>query len=359
MRTTFKSYYEYTKKLLVSIVVPFYNARNTLKGLLLSLLSQDFPKDNYEIVLVDDATTDGSREIVEDFIKESPVRIRLLSSNKHKGCFSARNLGITASEGEIIAFTDADVIADKKWLRCLVNSLLKDESLAGVCGRVAIDDILIYPVLIAPSEAVGITSHGQRFGTCNIAYRKQILSIVGGFDERFDPRYRGDSDLGIRIIKAGFKIAYEPKAVIHHPARELSLSDLWKMGMAHSKDNLLYAKHGDLSRYGIGSILTHKPILKIFSSAGIIFFGGLIIFLLALALLGSILTLTLLFLVAISWILFFISQGYKHRIISVIPQGKRISIKLRIKASIWLIFHLIFVMIFRIYGSIKYRNLFI
>ena len=102
---------------MISIVVPVKNSKKTLRNLLTSLLDQDFPKTDYEIVLVDDGSSDGSLETIEDIVKSSIVGIKVIKLPEGRGCFHARNKGIEMAEGEIIAFIDSDEIADRVWLK--------------------------------------------------------------------------------------------------------------------------------------------------------------------------------------------------------------------------------------------------
>ena len=106
------------KKPFFSIVVPFYNKEKSLDICLRSLVAQDFPKDNYEIVAVNNNSTDASYSIIENY-----QNIRLIEE-KEQGAYAARNTGIRHAQGSFIVFTDADAQAHPTWLssiyRCLI-----------------------------------------------------------------------------------------------------------------------------------------------------------------------------------------------------------------------------------------------
>lgn len=340
--------------LMISIVVPFKNSKKTLRNLLESLLDQDFPKTDYEIVLVDDGSSDGSLETVSDLVKSSIVRIKIVRLLENKGCFHARNKGIDASEGEIIAFIDSDEIADKMWLRRLVEPLFENKDLCGVSGKVITDahKTLILPVVTAPIGATKMTGEVVFAGTGNVAYRKNDLLEIGGFDESFDPKWRGDSDLCLRLLEMGLKIIYEPNAIIYHPTREPSLGEIWKEGFKRYKDVLLYSKHSKnskLVKHHVGSGFT-KPFGHFSPLSIFIFASG---FLAAYVALQSLLSLFYFGIISYAaWLLFFMFIGYKF--VSTGPQPR---IPLRFKAALVLPFYFFAVFLGRLYGCIKYQTL--
>jgi glycosyltransferase involved in cell wall biosynthesis len=339
---------------MISIIVPFKNSKKTLRNLLISLLDQDFPKTDYEIVLVDDGSSDGSLETVSDLVKSSIVRIKIRRLPESKGCFHARNKGVEASEGEIIAFIDSDEIADKMWLRRLVEPLFEDKDVCGVSGKVITDahKTLILPVVTAPIGATG-TIEGVVFaGTGNVAYRKSTLLEIGGFDEAFDPKWRGDSDLCLRVLERGLKIIYEPDAIVYHPARELSLGEIWKEGFKRYKDVLLYSKHSKNSKFvkhHVGDGFT-KPFGRFSPLSIFVLVSGFLAIYLALQ--NPLLLLYLIFTSFIVWFFFFVFYGYK-----LVSIGNKPRISLRSKAAFALPFYLFAVFLGRLYGCIKYGAL--
>jgi glycosyltransferase involved in cell wall biosynthesis len=203
----------------VSVVVPVYNGERTIEECIKSLLNLEYPKEKYEIIVVDNNSADNTVEIV----KKYPVR---LLHEKKQGPYAARNLGIKNAKGEIVAFTDADCIADKGWLRQLIKNF-KGATIAGVGG-----EILSYnPKTLVErySDKSGILSQksflNSKFrglkmpfiATANAAYKKGILNEIGLFDDSF--LIGGDVDLAWRVLLKGYRIVYAPKALIYHKHR--------------------------------------------------------------------------------------------------------------------------------------------
>ena len=112
----------------VSVVIPVYNGERTLGRCLESLLKQNYPRDAFEIIVVENSSTDATTEVAQRY----PVRVL---HNSERGPASARNMGIANSQSEIIAFTDADCIAHVDWLRELVQPY-SDPEVGGVAGEI-------------------------------------------------------------------------------------------------------------------------------------------------------------------------------------------------------------------------------
>lgn len=228
----------------VSVVVPFYNAKIFLPNLLDSLLNQTYPKEKYEILLVDDCSTDDSPKTVTEIIKKqtkNPNNIKLIRTDKRGGAAEARNIGIKNSKGEIIAFTDADAIPEAEWIQKLVQGFI-DKIVGGVAGEITTDfERMLYPWRISPAGAAG-------FPTCNVAYRRNVLVECNLFDEGFRYPWREDADLGYRVLDKGFKIAQINDAVVYHPAKQNTIRSLLRYAKYFSEDVLLFKKHPLRSR---------------------------------------------------------------------------------------------------------------
>lgn len=200
----------------VSIVVPVYNGERTIEKCIKSLLNIEYPKENYEIIIVDNNSTDTTVEIV----KKYPVK---LLHEKKQSSYAARNFGVKNAKGEIVAFADADCIADKGWLRQLVKNF-KDEAIAGVGGEILaytpeniIERYSVKSNILSQKnffEFVFVNLKMPFIATANAAYKKEILKEIGLFDDSFTSG--GDVDLAWRITFKGYKIVYEPKALIYH-----------------------------------------------------------------------------------------------------------------------------------------------
>jgi glycosyltransferase involved in cell wall biosynthesis len=110
----------------VSVIVPTYNRASLLKRLLESLREQTYPADKFEVLVVDDGSTDETPQVVEEFARSAPFAVRYFRQPR-KGPAAARNLGIQQSRGEIVAFVDSDVTVAKDWLTNAVHYFLTDK----------------------------------------------------------------------------------------------------------------------------------------------------------------------------------------------------------------------------------------
>ncbi len=219
----------------VSVVVPTYNRARLLVLLLQSLQEQSYPPNCFEVIIVDDGSTDETEQVVKRFAATAPFPIVYLRQPQ-KGPAAARNLGIRHSRGDLIAFADSDVTVANDWIANAVAYFQKQQ-VDGVEGR---------------TEACGTETpfahrahnlNGGQFLTCNIFYTKAILQKVGGFDERFRAPHREDSDLAWRILEVGGRIVFAPDVVAFHPYfPKRPLATLKSLSLLQY-DYLLFFKH--------------------------------------------------------------------------------------------------------------------
>ena len=318
----------------VSVVVPYRNAKAFLPNLIESFLNQNYPKDKYEAILVDDASTDKSSDMITNIIKDSQEmnQIKILRCNESGGPAKARNTGIKNSKGEIIAFTDADAIPNKDWLTELVKGF-KDDSIGGVTGKVVTKfQELLYPLRVSPIS---------EFVTCNIAYKRKVLTQSGLFDEKFKCPFREDSDLAYRILDQGYKIIHQNSAVVYHPVKQIKLKDLLRVPRYHAYDILLFKKHPKRAKATVDIRLCR------FSTSGV-------------AVILSVLIILSFFIIApIEWsmiytLFYFFLTTLALSIIKPSAKGK--NLKFRIQGAIWHELYLLFTVIGHVIGSIKFKK---
>lgn len=199
----------------VSVIVPVYNGEKVIGSCLKSLLNQNYPKKNYEIIVVDDGSTDNSVEVVKKF-----KRVKLIRQ-KHKGPAAARNLGVKHAKGSIVLFTDADCIPSRNWIKSMVEPF-KDKQVVGVAGTYK---TLNKESLVARFAGYEIEERHEKMkenktidfiGTYSAAYRKNVFLKFGGFDESFTMASGEDPELSFRLSKAGLKMVFQPKAWVWH-----------------------------------------------------------------------------------------------------------------------------------------------
>lgn len=199
----------------ISVVVATYNGGRTLRPCLQSLQKLNYP--NYEIVVVDDGSTDDTASILESFSGIEVVR------QPNKGLSEARNAGIRAASGDIVAFTDSDCFVDPDWLYHLAREFQND-SLAGVGGPNLTPEAPTEAgkaVALAPGHATHVLiehDNAEHVPGCNMAFRRRDLLEIGGFDPVF--RKAGDDvDLAWRLLDLGKRIGFSTAGFVWHHRR--------------------------------------------------------------------------------------------------------------------------------------------
>lgn len=258
----------------VSVVVCSYNGARTLEDCLKSLEKVRYP--DYEVIFVDDGSKDNSQEIVARYPWVRNIK------QVNKGLSVARNVGIAAAQGEIVAFTDSDCMADEDWLYYLVQALQSSEKFAAVGGpniSPAATDWIQATVASAPgspSHVLLTDTVAEHVPGCNMAYYKWALEQIGGFD----PEYRkagDDVDVCWRIMQLGFQIGFSPSAIVWHYRRFTVQAYFGQQKGYGEAEALLRYKH--LNYFGsTGSAIWHGRVyssvrLDPFFSRPIIYHG--------------------------------------------------------------------------------------
>lgn len=214
----------------ITVIVPSYNKKQFLPGLIKSLLDQDY-RGSYEIKIIDDGSTDGSEDVVKPFLSKKLSYIR----QRNSGPASARNLGLKSSSGKIVVFTDADCIPAKNWLSEIGKAFA--QSVSSVEGRTETQG-KIYP------DSHFIKNHaGGMFLTCNIAFLKKSIK---GFDERYKYPNREDSDIAFGLLKSRKEIVFTKKAVVSHRLLKSSIKSMIRRKFYFKSDILLFKKYPKL-----------------------------------------------------------------------------------------------------------------
>lgn len=212
----------------VSVVVPVRNSPRRIASCIEALLTQSYPKDRAQLLVVDNDSSDNTREVVESY----PVT--LLKDNTVHSPYAARNVGIAVATGEIIALTDANCVPAVDWVESGVRTLLDSGAdLAG--GRVnftfsrepTVGEIV--DALTNVDVRASIDNH-RACMTGNLFVRRTVFAEVGVFDPRV--RSGGDMRWTRRATDAGYRLEYAPSAEVSYPARPLGalLSKQYRVG---------------------------------------------------------------------------------------------------------------------------------
>ncbi len=195
----------------ISVIVPVYNDENRISKCIQSLLNQTYNKNFYEILIVDNGSTDRTRTVVNRY----PVKI--LVEAKKRSSYAARNKGVRYANNEILAFTDSDAIADKNWLENGVKALsvlIHSNKRKIVVGIVKPLD---NPYLNIFSLYDYITAFRHELKTWNLFVYKKDFNKIGFFNEKLISG--GDVNWGVKAIKNGFNIKKAKNVIIYHPLR--------------------------------------------------------------------------------------------------------------------------------------------
>lgn len=233
----------------VSVVVCSYNGASTIQDCFEGLLKLDYP--DFEVIVVNDGSTDKTLEIAAEY----PFR---LITTPNEGLSSARNTGLKAATGKIVAYTDDDAHPDPQWLKYLAATFLKTNH-AGIGGPniAPLDDGEIAEcVANAPGGPIHVLlsdTEAEHIPGCNMAFQRAALLAIGGFDSQF--RTAGDDvDVCWRIQEKGWTLGFSPAAMVWHHRRN-SIRDYWKQQQGYGKaEALLEQKWAD--KYNAAGHLT-------------------------------------------------------------------------------------------------------
>jgi cellulose synthase/poly-beta-1,6-N-acetylglucosamine synthase-like glycosyltransferase len=236
-----------------SVIIPVYNDPR-IEACILSLLGQDYPKELYELIVVDNNSDVSIQQIIQSF------NVKYVRENR-KGSYFARNKGLELAQGEIAAFIDADCVADPHWLSELLEGF-KDSEIGGIGGKI----LKLKPQTWVQANAEDLAEQqltpqylpfhdAPYIVTANAAYRMSVLRKLEGFDTQFQSG--GDVDLAWRVQAKGFKIITTPDAVVHHAARE-TVRGYFKQFFNYAAGHvLLFKKH----RHNTGYYTNIYPFL--------------------------------------------------------------------------------------------------
>ena len=227
-----------------SVIICTYNRAGLLKESIHSVLEQDYPSDQFEIIVVDNNSTDNTKNVVKELVSSSTVKIKYVFE-KRQGLSYARNAGIEYTDGDIIIFTDDDIEAERTWLRELI-SVFDSPDVACAGGPIK----PIWPFkkpdwlsekwidFLTVSEFKSAYEKGEFKGEneypwgANMAFRKEIFKIIGMFSTslgRIDNLLLSNEEILLFMrIKASSKlIGFAPNAVIYHKILPERLKKLW------------------------------------------------------------------------------------------------------------------------------------
>ncbi len=227
----------------VSVVIPAYNAQQTIAEAVEQSVAQAKGPMEVEVVVVDDGSTDDTAEVAES------VGARVIRQ-KNLGPASARNKGWESASGNLICFTDADCIPRAGWLENLLDGFT-DLQVGAVAGSYEVANTRSWLARWVHQEIMErhkrMPPFIRAFGSYNVAIPRHVLQATGGFNPVYRRASGEDNDLSYRIIKKGWRIAFRPQAKVahHHPERVWKyLLEQYRHGFWRAK---LYKAHPDMT----------------------------------------------------------------------------------------------------------------
>lgn len=213
----------------VSVVLPVYNDPDGVETTLESLTSLHYPDECYEILVVDNDSTDETPQVIQSFADDH-TNVSMLVERDVQSSYAARNRAVEVSRGDILAFIDADMHVEADWLEQIVDVLA--ESGADYIGC----DVELY----TPGERTAADHFDKLRGfdieryinklqfapTCCLVVRREVFETVGSFDDRLVSS--GDMEFGNRVADAGFDIHFAQNVTMYHPTRSSLRSNMKK-----------------------------------------------------------------------------------------------------------------------------------
>jgi len=201
------------KTIRYSVIIPAYNAGKTLPDTLAALKQQTISHNEYEVIVVDDGSTDDTADAARRF------GVNCIGQ-PNRGPAAARNHGARIAKGDIILFTDADCSADRDWLRQMTLPF-QNEKTIGVKGAYRTNQ-KAFAARFAQAEfedrydLLGKADAIDMVDTYSAAFRKDIFIKIGLFDESFPVANNEDTELSYRMCAAGYRLEFNPDAIVYH-----------------------------------------------------------------------------------------------------------------------------------------------
>jgi GT2 family glycosyltransferase len=223
----------------VSVVVPTHRRPDSLERCVAALVAQDFDRHGFEIVIVDAADQARVRQIVGRWgmLTRGAPALRYVPAGEAIGQAGARNLGWRTASGEVIAFTNDDMVPHANWLSEGMRAM--DSGANAAAGFVAPP-----PGVVLTEDELDPLGAGT-FGlpAASSFVQRQALRAIGGFDERFTGGWDDDSDLQFRLIAARCELVSAPRAIVQGPAMGKGWRNTLRQYRKSAFDALLFKKH--------------------------------------------------------------------------------------------------------------------
>lgn len=246
-------------ELFVSVIIPTYNRADSIKYTLDSFLQQNYPQNKFEIIVCDNNSTDNVKEIVFDYVeKYGEERIRYMFERR-QGVHYARNSAAKTAKGDILYFTDDDMLAEPDLLEKLIPVFERNNRIGCATGKVLPKWETLPPKWIRRFCTNGLLSlnnlgdktiietYDMGVYSCHEAIRREAFFETGGFHPEYTRDvYLGDGETGLNqdILKNGWMMAYVGRSIIYHmiPSKRMTQKHINKV-MANSGNAVSYREY--------------------------------------------------------------------------------------------------------------------
>lgn len=200
---------------MISVIIPAYNAAKTIDNCLRALLNQTVSRSEYEIIVIDDGSTDDTPQIVGSYKDITLIR------QENQGPAVARNQGAKQASGDIILFTDSDCTPVADWIEKMIAPFNRDESIAGVKGVYRTDqkELVARFVQLEYEDKYDVMKKQKYIDfidTYSAGFRREAFCAIGGYDTSFPVACAEDVEMSFRLANAGYKMIMVPDAVVYH-----------------------------------------------------------------------------------------------------------------------------------------------
>jgi glycosyltransferase involved in cell wall biosynthesis len=211
----------------ISVVIPTYRRPDLVKKCIESLVGQDYPRERYEVIVVEDGSQDA-QSVVESF-QTSDTRLKYLNV-PHGGAAAAYEAGLRLASCDLVAFIDDDAIAPPTWLHQIASILEqgRPQGVIGTGGHISGEYPLDnFEASVSPTGELRWTGFGlfsspprdvDHLPGCNMAFWRDALLEIEGFDSRFSKTisWRHETDVCLRLRRRGYRLTYDPTLVVLH-----------------------------------------------------------------------------------------------------------------------------------------------
>lgn len=258
----------------ISIIIPTYNRKNIFRKCLTALFAQALPKEQYEIIIIDDGSTDGTGDMINEEIKKNvDVRLKYFKQ-ENKGPASARNIGIKQASGDILLFIGDDIIATPSLIEqhMVFHCKYPEENVAMLGYVTWSSEIKVTPFMYwlehgGPQFQYYKFKHREKvkaFWTCNISLKRKFMIKEGIFDDDFIYAAYEDTELGYRLQKKGLQIIYNKNAIAYHNHLTNIEKYCYRQKLVGKSFIILYKKYPEIFKKPLENNNLKKNIWAIF-----------------------------------------------------------------------------------------------